>query len=549
MLPPPAANFSSQRFRVQIRIACELRPVDYHTAAKRLRRSCDNAMPWAQALAVLTNPIYARHSPWISRAASPDNDDGGDGGGASASTTSEGAAEQANLRGLPLFYVGDIHSVVERDERGRVAPSVRNSIYFMWDLFMLYDVFQVYRSMYAAWKPFKRAFRETTELVGCKRALERSGTIQTAAGLKALLSPDGAASDGNMPLCMLHGRIALQASAAATASASATDGALRQAVLKFETVEKCWRPFHPLFGLFSSGERPAGGVASSRGGRSTYLRETLSTSLDEDIKAFKVVDGTGEVVLPLQHVLKCPEKIDFTTLGCEVKASSIGPSSITKVGPLNHVPHVEYTKGALLEGTDVTLVGRFGASPAIVTASAPNSSGGEGGAPSVAASRLWCIPDDKLGMFIVQKLPRDILEDLDERIWAQFWTCVGAGCTVLFFSAVLGFLAYGVGRDMYRRYHNRRFLGGFMGLPQDLLSRDSDEEDATSEGNDGMLPEGEGCCICLTRRRKIVLVPCGHRCVCKQCAVSLMTYAWARAEEPKCPICREVVHCTQRCYL
>ena len=378
MLPPPAANFSSQRFRVQIRIACELRPVDYHTAAKRLRRSCDNAMPWAQALAVLTNPIYARHSPWISRAASPDNDDGGDGGGASASTTSEGAAEQANLRGLPLFYVGDIHSVVERDERGRVAPSVRNSIYFMWDLFMLYDVFQVYRSMYAAWKPFKRAFRETTELVGCKRALERSGTIQTAAGLKALLSPDGAASDGNMPLCMLHGRIALQASAAATASASATDGALRQAVLKFETVEKCWRPFHPLFGLFSSGERPAGGVASSRGGRSTYLRETLSTSLDEDIKAFKVVDGTGEVVLPLQHVLKCPEKIDFTTLGCEVKASSIGPSSITKVGPLNHVPHVEYTKGALLEGTDVTLVGRFGASPAIVTASAPNSSGGGG---------------------------------------------------------------------------------------------------------------------------------------------------------------------------
>lgn len=43
------------------------------------------------------------------------------------------------------------------------------------------------------------------------------------------------------------------------------------------------------------------------------------------------------------------------------------------------------------------------------------------------------------------------------------------------------------------------------------------------------------CCVCLTRRREAVLVPCGHYCLCEYCALE-----WGASNE-RCPICRAQV--------
>ena len=40
------------------------------------------------------------------------------------------------------------------------------------------------------------------------------------------------------------------------------------------------------------------------------------------------------------------------------------------------------------------------------------------------------------------------------------------------------------------------------------------------------------CVICLINPRKIVIVPCGHRCLCQKC------YNLQKDQFKKCPICR-----------
>lgn len=42
------------------------------------------------------------------------------------------------------------------------------------------------------------------------------------------------------------------------------------------------------------------------------------------------------------------------------------------------------------------------------------------------------------------------------------------------------------------------------------------------------------CVVCLTNEREVVLLNCGHVCVCGDCAFAL-------PEPKKCPVCRERV--------
>jgi len=41
------------------------------------------------------------------------------------------------------------------------------------------------------------------------------------------------------------------------------------------------------------------------------------------------------------------------------------------------------------------------------------------------------------------------------------------------------------------------------------------------------------CCVCMERCPTHVLVPCGHKCVCEECAPRFLM--------KECPICRKVV--------
>ena len=53
----------------------------------------------------------------------------------------------------------------------------------------------------------------------------------------------------------------------------------------------------------------------------------------------------------------------------------------------------------------------------------------------------------------------------------------------------------------------------------------------------------EPCCVCLEHRRVVVLVPCGHLCLCGGCATALRRRAAAAPSAPsRCPQCRTNIH-------
>ena len=65
----------------------------------------------------------------------------------------------------------------------------------------------------------------------------------------------------------------------------------------------------------------------------------------------------------------------------------------------------------------------------------------------------------------------------------------------------------------------------------------------TLDGSDGK--EGSGMCsICLTEKVEVIIHPCSHVCVCRDCASVLM-----QNTERKCPICRRTIQKTQNVYL
>eukprot|EP01063_Lacrimia_lanifica_P036597 TRINITY_DN7306_c0_g1_i1.p1 TRINITY_DN7306_c0_g1~~TRINITY_DN7306_c0_g1_i1.p1 ORF type:complete len:326 (+),score=76.71 TRINITY_DN7306_c0_g1_i1:86-1063(+) len=54
---------------------------------------------------------------------------------------------------------------------------------------------------------------------------------------------------------------------------------------------------------------------------------------------------------------------------------------------------------------------------------------------------------------------------------------------------------------------------------------------AASDSDESDIPEDQACVICLTRRRQIAFIPCGHWTSCKRCSPLLTT----------CPMCREPI--------
>ena len=65
----------------------------------------------------------------------------------------------------------------------------------------------------------------------------------------------------------------------------------------------------------------------------------------------------------------------------------------------------------------------------------------------------------------------------------------------------------------------------------------------TLDSNDGKVDSGL-CSVCLTEKVEVIIQPCGHVCVCRDCAAVLIENI-----EKKCPICRRTIQKTQNVYL
>lgn len=57
------------------------------------------------------------------------------------------------------------------------------------------------------------------------------------------------------------------------------------------------------------------------------------------------------------------------------------------------------------------------------------------------------------------------------------------------------------------------------------------------------LPEGQSCVVCLGQHREVILLDCGHVCVCADCATEIMR------TNPQCPVCRSPIDRVAAAYI
>jgi hypothetical protein len=81
--------------------------------------------------------------------------------------------------------------------------------------------------------------------------------------------------------------------------------------------------------------------------------------------------------------------------------------------------------------------------------------------------------------------------------------------------------------------------GGGDGDGETKDSKQSEEDRSTARAaeskEDGGSIESQDCCVCMSDKKSVVLLPCRHMCVCQACGLDDETLL------DKCPMCRRVI--------
>ena len=339
----------------------------------------------------------------------------------------------------------------------------------------------------------------------------------------------GLPPDSKPPVCVFQGTVAPRGASPNGAwlggllgSSPRAPDTGAEAVVRLSTREVCWKHFSL---------RRFGGKAV------TYQVDSwrLETSPFEVVGA----ETASSVLVPRLRSFETEaalEKIDLAL----VRAERLPLCSSSPDGPPQPLPsrwwskatnalvrgryasHVEEKEKVLRTGTKVTVVGRVA---------------------EHNKTQVAMVPDKNTCVFITERTPEEILSDLDARVSSSLVAIGGLALASVFFASVLGVYAFVVTRALYRAVVQKKKKKGAL---ERALCASSEEEEEEEEGNE----EGDVgyCCICLSRKSRYVLVPCGHCCACKVCAISLFSEAENKGSEPRCPICRTEIDNFVRMY-
>ncbi|KAG9148515.1 hypothetical protein Leryth_026904 [Lithospermum erythrorhizon] len=137
--------------------------------------------------------------------------------------------------------------------------------------------------------------------------------------------------------------------------------------------------------------------------------------------------------------------------------------------------------------------------------------------------------------YFLSDLSKDqMILDLAFKTKLFLWTGVVLGVVAV------GVLSYATMRNWtkWKEWRQRR-----QARQHDATESDDPDAQIVTDDDNGEVPDGELCVICLTRRRRSAFVPCGHLVCCQRCALRI-----EREGDKKCPVCMQPFQKSVRIY-
>ncbi|GAA0173397.1 ubiquitin-protein ligase [Lithospermum erythrorhizon] len=137
--------------------------------------------------------------------------------------------------------------------------------------------------------------------------------------------------------------------------------------------------------------------------------------------------------------------------------------------------------------------------------------------------------------YFLSDLSKDqMILDLAFKTKLFLWTGVVLGVVAV------GVLSYATMRNWTKW---KEWRHGRQARQHDATESDDPDAQIVTDDDNGEVPDGELCVICLTRRRRSAFVPCGHLVCCQRCALRI-----EREGDKKCPVCMQPFQKSVRIY-